>query len=426
MPLTQALTRGAEIKILEPKTKVQWATGPYKFRGVYIKMIKTLSAFTYEIDEPEIAVAEILGQLDMDNNLRKNSLGIISCFSEYIESGVVETLCKHLPFPVAGITTLGNSTLGEATDMLLAISVLTSDDVSFVASATRPLTAEDLNDAVKEAYSDAIEKCPEAPAMAFAYLPLMNHLGGDIILIALNDATGGIPIFGPTAVDHNVGSGTYSTAQPILNGEGFKDSLVFVLVCGDVQPTFLIASVSSERVNKQKAIITDSEGTIVKKINDKPVIEYMGDLGLAKDGTISGLNAIPFVIDYNDNTTRITRSVFAITPEGYAVCGGDMPLHGTLSIASLEFDDIINTSKTIAKEALKINGKSFVLMYACVARNLVLGADTLAEMEAVKAELSEKIPFQFSYAGGESCPVFTPDGKSVNRYHNCTLIACVL
>jgi hypothetical protein len=41
-------------------------------------------------------------------------------------------------------------------------------------------------------------------------------------------------------------------------------------------------------------------------------------------------------------------------------------------------------------------------------------------------KLGEGSPYMFAYAGGEICPTSVCDEKVVNRYHNYSIIACIL
>ena len=52
-------------------------------------MIKMFSAFTEEIDDVDAAISEILSQLDLEHSLMQNSIGILHCYHEFIDSGVV-------------------------------------------------------------------------------------------------------------------------------------------------------------------------------------------------------------------------------------------------------------------------------------------------------------------------------------------------
>lgn len=66
---------------------------PYKGESQEVIMIKSFTAFTDEIDDAGQAVAEITQQLEEAGALLKNTFGIISCYAEFVESGVVSALC---------------------------------------------------------------------------------------------------------------------------------------------------------------------------------------------------------------------------------------------------------------------------------------------------------------------------------------------
>ncbi|ULQ59833.1 FIST C-terminal domain-containing protein [Brucepastera parasyntrophica] len=151
----------------------------------------------------------------------------------------------------------------------------------------------------------------------------------------------------------------------------------------------------------------------------------MQSLGLMTDYGVEGTNAIPFVIDYNDGTKPIARAIYAITTEGYAACGGEMPVNATLAIGSIDYEDVIGTTTETVETVLHTDKKEGLLIFSCLARNLALGADALAEMETVSEKIQSSVPYHFSYSGGEICPVYTEDGNLVNRFHNNTFIACV-
>jgi hypothetical protein len=68
----------------------------------------------------------------------------------------------------------------------------------------------------------------------------------------------------------------------------------------------------------------------------------------------------------------------------------------------------------------------FLLIASCITRNFILGWDNMAEIELIQSSLGKKSPFLFVYVAGEFCPVYDADGKSINRFHNTTLISCAL
>jgi hypothetical protein len=71
-------------------------------------MITMFNAFTNEIDNPDIAVEEIIEQLK-NKKLLKNTVGIIACYYEYVENGTIDNLSKLLPFELIGCVVLGSA-----------------------------------------------------------------------------------------------------------------------------------------------------------------------------------------------------------------------------------------------------------------------------------------------------------------------------
>ncbi|MDR2747697.1 MAG: hypothetical protein LBB77_09665, partial [Treponema sp.] len=293
-------------------------------------MINMITAHTGEIDDIDAAVAELLAQIGADKPLQKHSIGLISCFADFISSGMVKALAEKLPFEIAGTTTLAcadGNILGET---LLILTVLTSDELEFVTGLTEVVTRED-PELFRAAYKTAAGNRQRKPALIFSFAPLLMNVSGDFFAEAWNDITGSVPVFGTVAVDHNA---DYHESQAILNGETFRDRFVFVLVYGDIKPSFIIGGISENKVFREKGVVTASQGNQLQEVNGVSVADYLTSLGLEKDenGVIVGINSFPFILDYNDGAQPVIRVMFAITPEGYAVCGGKMPVGASLTV----------------------------------------------------------------------------------------------
>ncbi|MDR3185358.1 MAG: FIST C-terminal domain-containing protein [Christensenellaceae bacterium] len=386
-------------------------------------MIKQLTASTSEIDDVELALSQILTQLDLKNNLLKNTVGLVTCFSEFIDSGVYQSLCDVLPFEIVGTTTISSSVDGHIGSMLLTISVMTSDDVYFSVGQTPDLSIEtDLDLVFQIAYTNAKVKLKQDPIMMLAYTPLIYNVGGEIMLTSLDAITNGLPIFGTISLDH---TSDYHGASTLCNKSVSKTALVFVLIAGNVTPNFGIAAISADRIRRHRAIITKSNNNILESVNGISTKDYFLSLGLGSaDGAIEGINVIPFVLDYKDDTLPVVRAMFSFTPEGYAVCGGNMPEKAILAIGSLDRDDILLTAKELIKGVVDENSSTALVIFSCVSRTLALGADPLAEMQEVSA-VSKSVHYQFCYSGGEICPVYDQNKKKwVNRFHNDTIVFC--
>jgi hypothetical protein len=390
-------------------------------------MLKALTAHTAEIDDVETAVSEILQQLRKED-LLANSVGLLTCYTDFLESGVVKALCNALPFEVVGSTTLGNSVPGSADEMSLTLMVLTSDDVSFAIGLTEPCSSGD-EAPLRAEYQAALAKIGRRPSLMISFAPLLVNIGGDFFVDAFSAISDGVPNFGMLSVDHNI---DYHDSQVICNGEAYRDRYAFVLLAGGVKPRFFIGSISPEKIFREKGVVTASNGNQLQTINGRPVVDYLKGIGLTSDekGTIIGVNTFPFIVDYNDGTMPVVRAIFAQTPEGYAVCGGDIPVGATLGVGVMDAQEVIATTQKSLSSTLALQNINCVLMFSCIGRYFALGYSPMREINEVRELMEEtRIPYQFTYSGAELCPVYEKERHEdliINRNHNDTIVICVL
>ncbi|MDR1482872.1 MAG: FIST C-terminal domain-containing protein [Synergistaceae bacterium] len=387
-----------------------------------------MAAYTSEIDDVDAAVSEILEQLKLEGDLRGNSIGIVTCYSDFIESGVLSALCDALPFKVIGSTTLSNAVPGSKGNMLLTLVVLTGDDVSFQIGLTEPISSEN-EDSLSEAYEAARAGLGCQPSLMLSFVPLLMNVSSDFYVDVFTRISGGVPNFGMLAVDHN---SDYHESQVICDGSAYADRYAFVLVSGNITPRFFRSSVLPGKIYREKGVVTASKGNHLQTVNDKPVADFLQSLGLKKDkdGTIIGINSFPLIVDYNDGAIPVVRAVYAQTPEGYAVCGGDIPVGATLSIGFLDEKEVIATA-VATLEAVAASGEfNCALICSCIGRYFYLGYNPDGEIEQARRFLDGRgVPYLFSYSGGELCPVYPREGAAksmTNRNHNDTLVICTL
>jgi len=384
--------------------------------------MKMLNAWTLELDEPEIAVEEILGQLDLGSNALRNTVGFLTCSYDYIETGIVKAVCEALPFDVVGCTTLTNANNVEEGTMLLCLTVLTADDCQFATGLTAPLS-KDMDGAVRTAAENAKSGLEQAAKMALAFLP-MYGVGGEIMISALDSALDGTPLFGTIACDQDTAA--YSNSYVIHNGESYKECLSFLLISGNVSPKFVVTSTSDQNLRKQQAIITSSDGSLLRQVNNITAKEYFESIGMVSGKGIEGMSSVPFVVDYNDGTQPVARAIYGLNEDGSALCGGIMPEGGMLYIGRMDVEDILLTADSSSKSLLDKNGLCGIVMFPCLGRNMVLAMDPMSEIEVVRNIVGDKVPWHLAYSGGECCPVYKKDGQTANRFHNFTFIGCAI
>ncbi|MDL2297593.1 FIST C-terminal domain-containing protein [Synergistaceae bacterium OttesenSCG-928-D05] len=388
-------------------------------------MIKMTTAYTMEVYDAEAAKRDILGQLAR-GALPAHSVGLVFCNLEFIENGVLEAVCAALPFETIGCTTQGAAVRGAAGHIMLTVTVLSSAAAAFFTAITEPL-AGDPAACIAAAYRNAAAKLDGTPSMLFAFQPYVQDIRGDTVLQALDAASGGVPVFGTIALDFTT---TFRTPMTILNGAAYGDRLPLLLLSSAAKPLFFAESLPEGRATiSQHDVVTGARDNILTSVNNAPAYDYMEKLGLAEDGAFNGAQlSLPVLLDYQDGEKPKACSFYDITPEGFVRCGGDIPVGATFSIASLGHSDVVSTAAHLASEALALAEGEYggVILFSCFSRNIVL-ADRSAEMEAVNAAMpGGTAPYSFIYSGGELCPMYDDAGKTVNRFHNYSLIGCLL
>ena len=376
-------------------------------------MVRLLTAHTSEAYEIEIALAEILGQLDIENNCLKNSAGFLFFHPDFIETGVAQGIAKALPFDVVGGTTVCNLTEGLRELAGLSISVMTSDTVEFT---TASLPSCQTEEEIIQVYKAAAAGRSDIPSLIF---PFVTSAGGDVTINIIDKLTGGkTPCFGANAVDNTA---EVSQGVALHNGNIFPKGLVILAAWGETNAKFFVSELSDDYIQKQHAVITKSEGHIIMSINDIRPSDYLSSIGVSLEQADGNLHAVPFIIDFCDGTPPVARVFYKLTPEGYIITGGAMPNNSTVAVGSLEVEDIINlTNKTLEK--ILSSGKSKgVLIFPCVSHFWMLEN---MPFELIQDKLDKKVPYHVFYSGGEICPTYDSKGKIHNRFHSFTCIAC--
>jgi hypothetical protein len=213
----------------------------------------------------------------------------------------------------------------------------------------------------------------------------------------------------------------------ILNEQGFKDRFAILLIHGPIEPAFYVGTISQEKISADKSLVTASVGRQLQSIDGVTAVEYLQSLGLTKneDGTVSGLNSIPLVVDYNDGTSSMVITMFATTPQGHAVCGSHVPVGAMLSVATFDEDEIVATTRRTLLKALETGRHKTFLMYACIGRYFTLGYNNTAEFKILQDLLHETgASYMAAYCAGELCPVYGSDGERLNRSHGNSFIVC--
>jgi hypothetical protein len=376
---------------------------------------------TLELEDADLAVRDILAQLDLNRRIKRDSVALVFCNNAFMESGVARAVCERLPFPTVGMNTFLSSASGGLTDpMILTAGVLTSDTCRFAVGLSEPFP-EIMTGVFDKLYVEVENLLDRRPAMGMVFsgfhpvLPL-----GELLADALDEASDGVPFFGSLAADY-----TLEVKKPriLFNGEHYPDRAALLLVDGPIEPRFTVQQVSLARSIPQKAIVTGAFGNTVMEINGMTALDFMESLGLCQDGLITGADAIPVLIDRVDGSTPVFRNIMAQTPENGIILSGAINEGALLGLGSLDMEHVLAGARELSTRAGHAPCPRPLLAISCISRNIVLGFSYGAEAEVLRTGLASSPPFTFAYSLGEICPVPSSAGRWRNAYHNMSLVA---
>jgi hypothetical protein len=381
-------------------------------------MIRLLTAFTLETDDPPLAAKEILSQLDVEHSLLANSAGLLFCSPDFISSGVVEAVSKALPFETIGCTTYGIALPGAMGEVMLAVAALTSDDVSFKTGVSDALD-KDGETRITELYQQIADSPEASPSLIFVCHSNPESFSGDRAVTVLDRVCGGTPVFGTNAIDE-----TLESLSPLIihNGKAYPDRLALLALCGGVpEIRFNIQSLPAMNFYSQPALVTEARGNRIISINNMPAVEFMEKKGVISGGKLNAIHNFPLLVDNNDGEGVKSYGIHSIEEGGILRCGSAIAEGATLKLVNQMQEEVLRGSEQFI-ELLKKEGKQKAhLIFSCFGRSAPL-VDLKDEMRLFQQHM-EGTPCLFIYSGGEFCPMYDTQGGIHNRFHQFSIIS---
>lgn len=381
-----------------------------------------MTAYTTEIDEVEDALNEILGQIDL-KALKKNTVGIVTCHYDFTDTGFIGELCKKLPFDIIGMTTMASADRHGGDMYALSLSVLTSDDVFFETAVSESLDPDNYREKIETAYSGCVKKLPGKPSLIITFFPHLYDLSGALMHRAFDDICEGVPFWGSLATNSDV---SHNHCNVFCNGNITMNGMVMVLLHGPVDPEFVVVSIPTQNIRKDRGRITESDGCVLKKIDGIAAWKYLENRGVSimKDASI----ITPLMVYYEGSSEPIAMAIYTVNNDGSLLCGGEMTVGASVAVGEITGEGILATAEEGMAKLLECGKKNGVLIFPCVTRYIMLVHNHEDELNLIAERLKkgEVMPFMAGYSGGEICPVRDESGALRNRFHGFTFSACAL
>jgi hypothetical protein len=396
--------------------------------------MKMYCASTREIDDPELAVEEILEQLNLPENQLANAIGLVAMFGEFYDTGVYSAVAEALPFPCVGYSSSFQGANGEAGDILLSVVMMTSDENTFsVFKMTHMDTFHDKDGTYKacKEMADAAFAVGK-PSLLMPYWAMNEFVSNDDMLALMDEAFEQIPMYG--SVMFTSESGQFVGFTCVNNEEKMESGMVMVAVYGDLSPNFMVVSGINESVKLTRpAEVTKAISNTLYMINNITTLEYLRKVGAMDDSFNSeSLWVLPALVENKETGTSKVRAFLGFSPDDpealYAT--GNIDQGSIVTFSQLDAA-ATNASALSAFQKVVDAGADCFLGLSCVARSWANNADYLLEFEnlsklyeTVKEETGKTLNYQIINSGGEICPIPDKNGKLVNALHNYSLAIC--
>jgi hypothetical protein len=175
--------------------------------------------------------------------------------------------------------------------------------------------------------------------------------------------------------------------------------------------------------------VTKTSGNVVETIDGKLARDVYRSYAKDQDLGLDPDNAAQFLVENElgvllfEDLVRI-RAGLRLMPNGALFCAGEVPEGSTVCIVRGEREDILSAATSAAKSARKGLGgvrAAGVLVFSCVCRSMVLGAQYAEEIEAIKQVFPDTPIAGFSSYGEVACTSERLDG-----YHNNTIVVAAI
>jgi hypothetical protein len=402
--------------------------------------MRSITAVTFELDDIESAVRELMEQVNKRGILGDSSFGFLFCDAGTQHDELLKEMAGNFPFEIVGCTSIANFDTENGSQMLsVTLLVLTGDDISFSYSLTDTLNMENLESELVSAYERASSGLGERAKVIFLIPPFNDMTPLDNYINILSGASEDIPIFGglPSA---NISDGDLLM---YADGQAFEDRAAIVLLGGNVNPLFSVGNILSS-FSETKHTITDARENVVFKVDDMSFIDYLRSAGLSVDELIEQKDLAVYVstpiivnlsVDDVDDGIPVVRTIQRLEPsDGSGILFGAIPNNSKISLASMRRNDIQASVKALTDDITKKireasrEGYEYSTLFcvSCAGRYMVMADDKNLEGDILFEGSPENMTLAGFYAYGEICPTIIIDGKATNRVHNESIVICAL
>lgn len=395
---------------------------------------------TFELDEPAVGAQDLADAVRAGLERKKNTIGILLCYSDIEIAEFVRELSNRLDFEFAGCCCIASMDEGEGFhEMAATLLVLSSDDCEFALAQSDAIDPQNVYEQSRLTYERAAEKLTRAPVTAFVVPPYELAIMLDEYVDAFNAFARGLPIFGGLPSYNHSGDNNVT----IYNGTVSAEKMVLIAMSGAIRPVFSVQTVSGTSVDLKRKV-TKAEGNVVYRVGSQTFVDYMREIDFPIDVATSDNATVAFVANplllenvklEGGEDFSFVRTLHEIdTDEGTGTAIGKIPEGATLSICSMNREDIEQAATRATKElrekiqANEADGYRYsaIIAISCIGRYIQMMPKNSSEADLLLKGLPEGLSFAGFYGYGEIGPLPLSLKASINFAHNESIVLCAI
>lgn len=392
---------------------------------------------TFEVDDPMVAAEELEQKLKESGELKKNSIGLLFCYSDMDVAVLAKEIYRRVQLPIIGGTAIASMDRDEGFhEMSVMLTILTADDCDFSLAVSEPIRPENIREQAAVTYRTAAASLDGEPKLAVAIPPYQLDIMLDAYTDVFTEVAPSVPFVGGLP-SYN---GNGDTNMTVYNGEVYPDRLVLLTISGNLKPVFSLQTVlESQEIKKRR--VTHAEDNVIYKVDNLKFTDYLTEIGMPLE-SISDINktvsfvANPLLVEDTregfGKDFKYLRSLHDVDLDvGSATAIGRVPQGGYISIHPLNRNEIgkaallgIRKLKEKMEEVSK-DGYQFstVLGVSCIGRYVIMTPNSGVEVENLLKEFPQELNLTGFYSYGEISPLEIPGGI-MNFSHNESLVLC--
>lgn len=368
----------------------------------------------------------------------EHSLGLLLCDSQIDYGKVIAELQEKLPFKIFGGTSLTFPISDENADEISAsFLVISKDEMRFSTVVSAPFDASRIREQMKDVYERSLKELGEKPRLLIPFFPLVPGLPTGHFIEELFKVAGDIPVFGGTTTGDLIST----HAAVFAEGNAFTDRMALIALSG-INPVFSACNVVTA-MSDYAPTVTESEGSVVSKVDDMSFCDYMREIGLSPEDRQNGVDAllqygpIPVRLELpdkpDDGVPEVSCISYTMLDRGSVAFSRSVPVGTKVGVSILRKEDVEESAKqcldNLLDEAAKEekDGYSYdtLLCVSCVARYFVLVGGSNKERILLKNEIPERFATSGYYGFCEIGPTKNRENQDIiNRAHSASIIMC--